>query len=142
VYYFDSAYVAKCYLNDPDSSRVRDLVQEPVALFSSSLCIAEVSSASHRRVREKALTRSQANELSKLFREHVEQGIWTLVPMTERLLWEVSHTLRSLPASLLVRAGDAIHLAAAHDAGFTEVWTNDRHMLLAASYFGLKSRTA
>jgi hypothetical protein len=32
--YFDSAYVAKCYLNDPDSERVRDMVRNPVPLYS------------------------------------------------------------------------------------------------------------
>ena len=39
MYYFDSAYVVKCYLNDPDSEPVRDLVRTPVSLYSSALCI-------------------------------------------------------------------------------------------------------
>jgi hypothetical protein len=43
MYYFDSAYVAKCYLNDPDSESVRDLVRVPVPLYSSALCVPEVT---------------------------------------------------------------------------------------------------
>jgi len=67
MYYFDSAYVAKCYLNDPDSESVRNLVRTPVPLYSSSLCIVEVTSAIHRRYREKSLTRKQAQEIGRRF---------------------------------------------------------------------------
>ncbi len=141
MYYLDSAYVVKCYLNDPDSERVRDLVREPVAMVSSSICIAEVSCAIHRRVREKALTQRQGQELCDLFRSHVEERIWTLAPLSDRLLWDVSQALRAIPASVFIRAGDAIHLISARQAGFNEVWTNDRHMLLAAGHFGLKGRS-
>lgn len=142
MYYFDAAYVAKCYLNDPDSERVRNLVREPVVLVSSALSIAEVSCAIHRRMREKALTRKQGDELCKAFREHVEEGVWSLVPVTERLLWDVSQALRTLSKSVFIRTGDAIHLISARQEGCTAVWTNDGHMLLAARYFGLKGRSA
>ena len=140
MYYLDSAYVAKCYLNDPDSERVRSLVRSPAALFSSSICIAEVSCAIHRRIREKELTRRQGNELCDLFRGHVQEGVWTLVPCTDRLLWDVSQALAALPTGVFIRSGDGIHLMSARREGFTEVWTNDRHMLLAAVHFGLKGR--
>jgi len=142
LFYFDSAYVAKCYLNDPDSERVRRLVRKPAVLVSSSLCIAEVCCAIYRRVRERALAPAQGAELSDLFRQNVDDGVWTLVPSSERLLWEVSRALRSLPEDVCVRAGDAIHLVSARQEGFTEVWTNDRHMLAAAVHFGLKGRNA
>ena len=42
---------------------------------------------------------------------------------------------------IFLRAGDAVHLMTAVDAGFKEVWTNDRHMLAAASSFGLRGRS-
>lgn len=113
MYYFDSAYVAKCYLNDPDSERVRDLVRIPVPLYSSALCIPEVSSAIHRRYREAALTRKQSQDLATRFRQHVEGGTWTVVPVSQRLLWEVHETMKRLPAGVFLRAGDAIHLGSA-----------------------------
>ncbi len=41
------------------------------------------------------------------------------------------------------QVGDSTqHLATAHEAGEREVWTNDRRMLAAASYFGLTGRSA
>jgi predicted nucleic acid-binding protein len=39
-----------------------------------------------------------------------------------------------------LRAGDAIHIVSAVEAGFNEIWTNDRHLLAAAAHFGLKGR--
>lgn len=141
MYYFDSAYIAKCYLNDPDSEPVRDMVRTPVPLYSCSLSIVEVTSAIHRRYREKALTRRQAQELAGRFRLHVEGGTWTLIPLSDGLLWEAHESLRSLAASVPLRSGDAIHLVSARRAGFTEIWTNDRHMLQAASHFGLTGRS-
>ena len=47
---------------------------------------------------------------------------------------------RALPAAAYLRAGDAIHLVSAGGAGFTEIWTSDRHLLAAAAYFGIEGR--
>ena len=141
MYYFDSAYVAKCYLNDADAEPVRDLVRVPVPLYSSTLCIAEVTCAIHRRYREELLTRKQAQDLAARFRAHVEAGTWTLVPVSERLLWDVHDAMRRLGSQVFLRAGDAIHLVSARLSGFSEVWTNDRHMLAAAQRFGLRGRS-
>jgi predicted nucleic acid-binding protein len=141
MFYFDSAYVAKCYLNDPDAERVREMVRVPTPLYSSALCIAEVTCAIHRRYRENLLSQKQAEDLAVRFREHVEQGVWTLIPVSQPLLWKMHETARKLPPGVFVRAGDAIHLASARLAGFSEVWTNDRHMLAAASQFGLAGRS-
>jgi predicted nucleic acid-binding protein len=132
--------VAKCYLNDPDSELVRALARTPVPLHSSALCIPEVTVAIHRRYREKLLSRKQARELAASFRAHVEGGTWTLVPLSEGLLWEVHESLSALAANVFLRAGDAIHLLSARTSGFNEIWTNDRHMLEAASHFHLVGR--
>jgi predicted nucleic acid-binding protein len=141
MYYFDSAYVAKCYLNDPDSEAVRDLVRAPAPLYSSALCIPEVTSAIHRRHSSRLLSRRQALELAARFRLHAEGGTWTFVPLTESLLWEAHESLRTLPPGVAPRAGDAVHLVSARLAGFFEIWTNDRHMLDAARQFGLIGRS-
>ena len=141
MYYFDSAYVAKCYLNDPDSERVRDLVRAPVPLYSSALFIPEVTCAVHRRYREGQLSRKQAQDLTAAFRSQVELGTWTLVPLSESLLWDVHEALRTLKNTVFIRSGDATHLVSARAAGFTQIWTNDRHMLDAARHFQLAGRS-
>ncbi len=40
-----------------------------------------------------------------------------------------------------LRAGDAIHLAAAQSAGFSEIWSNDKRLLQAAPAFGLTGKS-
>jgi predicted nucleic acid-binding protein len=141
MYYFDSAYVVKCYLNDPDSERVRDLVRTPVPLYSSAMCIPEVTCAIHRRYRAKQLTRKQVLDATAAFRSHVELGTWTLIPLSDSLLWDVHETLRTLGSKVFIRAGDATHLVSARTAGFTDIWTSDRHMLEAARHFRLTGRS-
>ncbi len=142
MYYFDSAYVVKCYLNEPDAERVRDLVRTPVPLYSSVLCISEVACAIHRHLREHRLSRRQAGEISARFGDQVHSGVWTLVPASEGLLWDVHRIVKTLPPGVFLRASDAIHLASARLAGLPEVWTSDRHMRAAARHFGLKPRSA
>ena len=139
--YFDSAYVAKCYLNDPDAPRVRELAQQAETLHSSAWCVAEVPCAIHRRVRERSLTPPEGVQLRRLFLEHVSKGLWTLFPVTDAVLRGVDASLDALPAGVFLRAGDAIQLVSARAVGFSEIWTNDQHMLRAASYFGLAGRS-
>jgi predicted nucleic acid-binding protein len=135
--YFDTAYIAKCYLNEHDSQPVRELAFSADGLHSSSWCIAELACVLQRHVRESQLTRGQAIRLRDFFLADVQDGVWSLVPMSERFLFRVEALMRTVPRSLYLRAGDATHLTAAQSAGFTEIWSNDRHLLKAAQAFGL-----
>ena len=42
--------------------------------------------------------------------------------------------------STYLRAADALHLACAVEHGFKEMFSNDRHLLTAASAFKIKGR--
>lgn len=141
IVYCDSAYLAKCYLEDPDSLAVRELVWRADAVYSSALCIAEVSCALHRSVREKRVTRGEASHLRTTFFSDVAIGIVRMIPVTETVLRAVESTVATLPTALFLRAGDAVHLASARHEGFSEIWSNDRHMLKAAPHFSLTGRS-
>ena len=140
--YFDSAYVAKCYVNERDSSRVRTLLRSSGGAHSSSLSIAELAATLLRHVREGALQPSQSAKLQSDFLADVEAGVWTMIAVSGASMRRVAARLASVSSSTYVRAGDAIHLCSAAEAGFSEVWTNDRHMLGAAPAFGLRGRSA
>ena len=135
--YFDSAYLVKCYLEDPDSSKVRKLVQRAEIVSSSALCIAEVSCALHRAVREKSITKNEASHVRRTFFEDVSLGILRLIPVSEGILRTVEAVVAKLPQTIFLRAGDAVHLASAQQEGFSKIWSNDRHMLRAAPHFGV-----
>lgn len=139
--YFDTAYICKCYLNEPDSVEVRACVRAARAVSTSSLCIAEFACTMHPSFRDGVLTATATNALRRQFAEDVEAGAWSLVPIAERVLWKVEMLIQRLPKTLPLRAGDAIHIATALESGFDEIWTNDRHLLAAAKHFGLKDRT-
>jgi len=139
--YFDTAYIAKCYINESDSSRVRKLLRRLGGAHSSSLCLAEMASILLRHQREGALGREQSDTLRTDFQADIDAGVWTLLPVTDSLMARVAGRIAALAPHTYVRALDAIHLCAANESGFHEVWTNDRHMLAAAAAFGLKGRS-
>ena len=95
----------------------------------------------HRRVREGSYSRANASDLASRFSAHIGEGLWNLIPVTEGVLRRTSALILSAPPDLFIRTADAVHLITAQEAGELEVWTNDRHMLAAADYFGLSGRT-
>ena len=139
--YFDTAYLGKCYWNEPGGRLVRELAQQADGLYSSAICIAEMACLAHRKLREGQITPADAVIRRDLFLDDVNAGVITAVPVTDRLLRRVEATSRALPPSCYLRTFDALHLVTAADSGFVEVWTNDRHMLAAAPHFGLAGRS-
>ena len=139
--YLDSAYLAKYYVNEPDSVSVRAAISRAQARFSSIWAIPEMTCIFHRHVREGSLSATQARSLLDTFLLHVDEGIWNVVPVTDNLLRRCSVTVSTLPAGVFLRAGDAVHLTTASALSEAEIWTNDRHLLAAAPYFGLTGRS-
>ncbi len=139
--YLDSAYVAKFYLNEADSQRVRSLIASADTLVSSMWALGEVTCALHRQLRQGILDASEYRNFLKLFLEDVAVGNWELIPVTERLLQKMVVLMGTLPSTTYLRAGDALHLTTAQDLGEREIWTSDRHILAAAGHFGLTGRS-
>lgn len=140
--YLDSCYIAKFYLNEPDSQRVRDTITRANTLISSVWAIGEVTCAFHRHLRDGNLNAIQYRELMAAFLDHARDGIWMFIPVTERLLTKMANLIGSLPPNIRVRTGDAVHLTTALDLSEREIWTSDRHILAAAEHFGLTGRSA
>ena len=55
------------------------------------------------------------------------------------LQWGLSFLFET-PASVFLRAADAIHLATAAESGFRIVYSNDVHLLNAAKHFEIEGR--
>ena len=139
--YLDTSYIAKFYFNEPESPRVRELVRTADIVHSSLWALAEFHGVIHRRLREGSIYPSDAHELSSHFYQHMQEGLWKLIPAHEALLRRTSALIVSAPPELFIRTADAVHLVTAHETGERDVWTNDRHMLASAAYFGLVGRS-
>ena len=138
--YFDTSYIAQFYFNEPESARVRELVRKAPVIHSSLWALAEFHAVLHRRPREGSCSSGDARVLSARFSDHIQDGLWNLVSVSESLLRRTSALIVSAPRNLFIRTADAVHLATAQEIGERDVWTNDRHVIAAAPYFGLTGR--
>ena len=135
--YFDAAYIAKCYLNEPGADRVREVAYGADGLASCGLARLEFVSILKRHVREHHVTRREMTAVLKDFEDDENNGVWQWFDVTSELVEKARKAVLALPSTVFVRAGDALHLACAEGHGFQEVYTNDRRMLHAARHFHL-----
>ena len=135
--YFDSALVAKFYLNEAGRDGVRRLAKRSGVVVTSGIAVAEVSAAFHRKLREGAVDRSAFRALQGQFDYDVAKGLWKLVGPTAVLLQQVQALFVRLDKSVFLRSLDALHLVTAKDEGFDRIYSNDQHVLLACANVGL-----
>jgi predicted nucleic acid-binding protein len=65
-------------------------------------------------------------------------GAIIFLDLTDRVMARVTRAFLEAPDTVFMRAADALHLACAAEYGFDAVYSNDRHLLAAASLFGVK----
>jgi len=135
VIYFDAAYIAKCYLNEPGADRVRQVAYDADRLGSCEVARVEFASIVKRHLRERHITRGEASDVLKEFKQDETDGVWHWFGVTSALIEAARETVLRVPSQVFVRTGDALHLACAREHGFKDVYTNDSHMLKAAKYF-------
>ena len=135
--YFDSGYLAKCYLDEDASAEVRSLARDRGQIACSEYGRMELHAALHRKLREGWITRAQLTVLFRQLDLDEEDKLWTWLPLTERVMPEVAFAFRGLPDSVFLRTGDAVHLVTARANALSEIWSGDLRLLSAAPYFGL-----
>ena len=139
--YFDSAYIAKFYLDEPESEIVRGLAEALGQVHCSVIGQIEVAAVFHRKLREGAFTAGAFREVMAQFDDDCGQGLWTWLPLTTALAAKSAAAFVRLPRPVFLRAADALHLMCAQEHGLREIYTNDRHMTAAARHFRLKPMT-
>ena len=139
--YLDSGYIAKFYVDEPDSPWVRRCAEALGEVHCAALGRAEVAAALHRKRREGTFSDAVFRQVVAQFEDDCAQELWTWIPLTVSVLAATVEVIRRVPKSVFLRAADAIHLACARDSGFTEIYTGDRHMTLAAPHFRIRAVT-
>ncbi|MFH1499080.1 MAG: type II toxin-antitoxin system VapC family toxin [Verrucomicrobiota bacterium] len=136
--YFDTAYLLKLYRPEPGADAVRALAATVDVLVCSLHGRAELIAAAHRKVREGTATPAHVDALLAQVAADQSAGALDWLPITDAHLQRVTEVFRTAPSTVYLRAADALHLASAAEAGFPEIFSNDRHLLAAAPLFGLR----
>jgi predicted nucleic acid-binding protein len=136
--YFDTAYLAKCYLDERGSDEVRRLAAESQRVACCAFGRLELAATIHRNLREGKITRAEHRLIVKQFDFDEEDHIWTWLPVTSELIAGAVAKFRSMKPSIYLRAADALHLSCALEHGFKEICTNDRHLLAACGVFNVR----
>jgi len=139
--YFDSCYLAKLYLTEPDTPPVRTQAEASDGLACCSVGRGEVIATFHRHFREKRLTQRQFRQLAAQVEADLDAGLWTSLPVTSAVVETQARRMALLPANVFLRAADALHLACALEAELREIYSSDRHLVAAAPHFGLRPVT-
>ncbi len=125
------------YFEDAGYERVRHL-----ATSDSVACAqhgrAEVISAFHRKFRERAISARLYEITLQEFLNETRGGAFSWLPLSERVFERAEFVYASLPATIFLRAADALHLSTASENRFREIHSNDAKLLSAAPHFGLR----
>lgn len=136
--YFDTCLIVKLYLDEPGSQAIRGVAEAAPVIVSSAIAAAEFASALHRHQREGRLNGPAMRAVHAQFAADRDAGLIRLLPLTEAFIARTVLVYQRLPASVVLRAADALHLATAAEAGFREIHSNDARLLAAAPRFKLK----
>lgn len=138
--YLDTSYIIKCYIHEAGTPAVLRLVQMQPGRTSCLHGRAEFWSAVHRHVREGNLPRADASKVWRLFESDERSNLWRWLPLEQSIVERSCDVIEKLPPSVFLRSSDSLHLACAAENGFSEIYSNDKHLLSAAQYFGLTGR--
>ncbi len=135
--YYDANYLFKLQCVENGTAEVRAHAATVNILCIAAHGRAEYASAAFRKVREGSATQSEYQLAIAQVKADAATGNLKFLPLTEAILDRVEQAFASAPANTYLRAADALHLATAAENGFTEIHSNDKHLLTAAPLFGL-----
>ena len=136
--YFDTSYLVRLHTRDAGWEKVRALA----ATDEVACCLhgqAETVSAFHRKFREGSISRGEWSELLAQFVRDCQAGAFTWLPLSPAVISRALKAYATLPATVHLRAAEALHLACAAENALKAIHSNDARLLSASPHFGLKA---
>ena len=133
----DTSALAKFYVQESESAKVRRIILEDEDVSASELARVELMAVFHRRLREGKWIREVFHEVVQQFLQDDLGGYWKWHPLDPATLEAASRAYQILPDSVFLRATDCIHLATAVRHNHPSVLTFDAQQMAAARAFGL-----
>ena len=135
--YLDTSYLVRLFYEDTGFATVRELAAtDHVACAVHGQ--AEILAAFHRKLREGAVTPKSYQALLDQFEADRKAGAFHWLPAGPEVLERIGAVYAGLPRTVYLRGADALHLATAAANSFKAIYSNDGHLLAAASHFKLK----
>jgi len=103
LFYFAAAYIAKCYLNEPNAHLVRQFAYQASVLSSCEIARVEFYAVVQRHLREGNINSQEAQEVLKDFEKDEIDGIWQWFPVTSALFRQVCQRVNGLPNTAFLR---------------------------------------
>ncbi|MCX6957740.1 MAG: type II toxin-antitoxin system VapC family toxin [Verrucomicrobiae bacterium] len=137
---FDTSYLVRLYLQDVGYEKVRDLAESTHAIAIAWHGHAEIIAAFHRIYREGRVNKKAYSDLVDQFLADTSNSLYQWLEFNENVRVRFVSYFRTAPATLFLRAADALHLASAAEYGYKEIYSHDKHLLKAAPFFGLSGK--
>ncbi len=137
--YWDTSCLIKLYTPEPDSQLFRDFLDTGGACVTCDITPLEFWAAIRRKESEGVLAPGEARKLQIALETDLADG---LIQMTScdsavRIRFdEIVDLCHSMVPPIFIRTNDALHLAAAHYAGETEIAATDKRLREAAVALG------
>lgn len=138
--YFDTACLVKCYVREDGTDATLSAATSLGRIHCSTFGRVELASGLRRARRENRISAHTLNVIMLQVADDVRRSTFEWIPVSTQIVEGARAQMSELPTAVVLRAGDAIHLATARLAGFGEIWSTDKRLLAAAAHFGLEGR--